>query len=301
MTNARAQSRTVLVARISVARPVAGLAPADEEHLRQDEELAFVQSVLAVAPGCQATRVTEDYLVAVFQDCDDAFNAAHSLQQICMEPGRSATLTHMRLLLDLHATPGEQQAQGEAMDADSLRQEQLIRQLPPDWIFATAAVIEGLSAAHACRFHSCEQAEIEDVDVSGLYRAVCHEDATTRLAMPALAQEVRAEKRSLSLRWRKNTMTLGEDTAVLTLGRGEQNDITIESDLASRVHARLGFQQTNFILTDQSTNGTFVQIDDAAEVFLHHEQIVLRGRGVISLGRRITSGRGKLIYFSLNA
>jgi len=34
---------------------------------------------------------------------------------------------------------------------------------------------------------------------------------------------------------------------------------------------------------------------------LHHEQIVLRGSGVISLGRQISHGRGKLIYFSMGS
>ena len=103
----------------------------------------------------------------------------------------------------------------------------------------------------------------------------------------------------MSLRWRDNTMTLLPESPSLTIGRGDQSDIQIESELASRNHARLGFQQTNFILTDQSTNGTFVQIDNDDEVYLHHEQIVLRGRGVISLGRHIRAGKGKLIYFKL--
>ena len=85
----------------------------------------------------------------------------------------------------------------------------------------------------------------------------------------------------------------------LTIGRGDRSDIQIESELVSRIHARLGFQQTNFVLTDQSTNGTFVQIDEDEEVYLHHEQIVLRGRGVIGLGRHIRAGKGKLIYFKL--
>jgi hypothetical protein len=290
----------VLLVRISMARPVAGLAPADGEQLRLAEELAFVQSLLAVAAGCRSTQVVDDYLVALFQGCDDAFEAALALHKICSEPGRSATLSHLRLLLDrLSVAAGPADATLPAMDSD--RQAALIRQLPPDWVFATETVASELSPMLRCKFHPCEQDALDEVDVRGLYRALCHEDATTRIAMPVFSEDDRSACRSLCLRWRKNTLTLDPDSPQLTLGRGEVTDIKIESDLASRIHARLGFQQTNFILTDQSTNGTFVQIDDAAEVFLHHEQIVLRGHGVISLGRRISSGRGKLIYFSVNA
>lgn len=300
VTDANADCRTALLVRISVPRPVAGLAPADGEQLRLNEELGFVQSLLAVAGGCRSTRVVDDYLVALFQDCDEAFNAARALQQTCSEPGRSATLTHLRILLDQLTLAGDA-TDAPAPAVDSERQAELIRQLPPDWVFATGAVTRRLSGTLRSKFHPCGQDTLDEVDVGGLYRAICHEDATTRIAMPVLAQDDHSACHSLCLRWRKNTITLERDGPQLTLGRGETTDIRIESELASRIHARLAFQETNFILTDQSTNGTFVQIDDAAEVFLRHEQIVLRGRGVISLGRRISSGRGKLIYFSVNA
>jgi hypothetical protein len=299
--DANTDAQTVLVVKISVHRPVAGLTQADDEALRLTEELGFVQSLLAVSAGCRATRMIDDYLVACFQDCDEAFNAARALQQTCTEPGRSATLSHLRMLLDRQALTAHA-GDSQALTVDSEWRAQLIRRLPPDWVFATGAVARQLSATLRCRFHPCGPDTLDEVDdVSDLHRAMCHEDATTRIAMPVLDRDEHSASRTLCLRWRKNTLTLEQDSPQLTLGRGEQTDIKIESELASRIHARLGFQQTNFILADQSTNGTFVQIDDAPEVFLHHDQIVLRGRGVISLGRRISSGRGKLIYFSLNA
>jgi hypothetical protein len=139
----------------------------------------------------------------------------------------------------------------------------------------------------------------DEPNTSELYQASCYDDATTLISLPSLKQEITTGSRTLHLRWRENTITLEPDSPSLTLGRGDQSDIQIESQLASRTHARLSFQQTNFILTDQSSNGTFVQIDDDEEVYLHYEQIVLRGSGMISLGRRVRGGRGKLIYFKV--
>ena len=179
--------------------------------------------------------------------------------------------------------------------------ERLLKQVPPGQIFATKAITEQLGEHSRARFRLYEQ-EAAGADAGEpLRQVICNEETITRIAIPARHQGRNGTARSLCLRWRDHTLTLVPENQSLTIGRGDQSDIQIESELASRIHARLGFQQTNFILTDQSTNGTFVQIDDDEEVYLHHEQIVLRGSGVISLGRRIRVGGGKLIYFKLTA
>jgi FHA domain len=292
-------AETVLVVRLSAPKAVAGLAPADEQQLRLDEELAFIQSLLAQSGECRTSLISGEELFALFRNGDAAFAMAGALQQTCSEPGRSPTLAHLRLLLD-QAEPDEDHKPA-SFPADSERRSELIRQLPPHWVFATRAVTRRLKETFRIKFRPCDESTDDDVDAAGLYRAVFHEDATTRIAMPNLAVQPVAEKRQLSLRWRKHTVTLRHDSPSLTLGRSEQADVQIESELASRIHASVGFQNTNFILADQSTNGTFVQIEDTAEVCLHHEQIVLRGSGVISLGRQISHGRGKLIYFSMGS
>jgi hypothetical protein len=300
MGDADTTAETLLVVRISSPKSVAGLASADEQQFRLDEELAFIQSVLVETGSCQASQVSGEELFALFPSGDAAFAAAGALQQTCSEPGRSPTLAHLRLLLDHPGAASEAPHPAARLPVDNERHSQLIRQLPPDWVFATGTVTRRLKEAFRVKFHPCEEAAEDEVDAAGLYRAIIHEDATTRIATPGLArQAAELTTRSLSLRWRKHTITLRQDSPSLTLGRSEQADVQIESELASRIHACVGFQQTNFMLADQSTNGTFVQIEDTAEVCLHHEQIVLRGSGVISLGRQISHGRGKLIYFSM--
>jgi len=301
MGDADTTAETLLVVRISAPKPVAGLASADEQQFRLDEELAFIQSLLAEAGECRASRVSGDELFALFPSGDAAFVAAGALQQTCSEPGRSPTLAHLRLLLDQPGPAGDGKPAAAYLPDENERQSQLIRQLPPDWVFATSAVTRGLREAFRVKFRPCDAGAEDEVDAAGLYRAIVHEDATTRIASPGLARQTAGLSRSLCLRWRKHTITLRQDGPSLTLGRSEQADVQIESELASRIHACIGYQQTNFMLADQSTNGTFVQIEDTAEVCLHHEQIVLRGSGVISLGRQISHGRGKLIYFSMNA
>ena len=298
MLDANSAYQTVLLIRLGRPDALASSAAALPQA-RLEEQLAFVEAALLDCGLCRGTRISNNALIGLFPTADSAFGTACSVQQACREHGHGSALADVRILLD-------QQAVDLAGDvapstAGRVRElaEQLLKQVPPGQIFATRTICGHLSELSHARFRLYEQDTAGAATDEQLCQVICNEETITRIAIPTQYQESTSTTRSLNLRWRDNTMTLIPESPSLTIGRGDQSDIQIESELASRNHARLGFQQTNFILTDQSTNGTFVQIDNDDEVFLHHEQIVLRSRGVISLGRHIRAGRGKLIYFKL--
>jgi adenylate cyclase len=72
---------------------------------------------------------------------------------------------------------------------------------------------------------------------------------------------------------------------IIRIGRGEENDIVVPDNLASRLHARLELRKGKVVLIDQSLNGTYVRIEGEQEIHLRRDEHVLRGRGAISLGR----------------
>jgi hypothetical protein len=298
MFDANSAYQTVLLIRL--ATPDAPASSADALPQAQlEEQLAFVEAALLDCGLCRGTRTSNNALIGLFPTADSAFGAACSVQQACREHGHGSALADVRILLDRQA--GDLAGDIAPSTAGRVRElaEQLMKQVPPGQIFATKTICGHLSELSQARFRLYEQDTAGTATDEQLCQVVCNEETVTRIAIPTQYQESTSTTRSLNLRWRDNTMTLIPESPSLTIGRGDQSDIQIESELASRNHARLGFQQTNFILTDQSTNGTFVQIDNDDEVFLHHEQIVLRSRGVICLGRHIRAGRGKLIYFKL--
>jgi adenylate cyclase len=69
------------------------------------------------------------------------------------------------------------------------------------------------------------------------------------------------------------------------LGRNPRSDLTIDAKFASRNHAHIELSQGKFILTDSSTNGTYVHMRDGRRVFLRRESFPLYGEGMISLGQ----------------
>lgn len=88
------------------------------------------------------------------------------------------------------------------------------------------------------------------------------------------------------------------------LGRGEQCNLRVYSEAASRIHAILRCRGGRLILADRSTNGTFVRTGagkraaDNSELFFHHDEWVTTCCGVVSLGKPLSSQDVVLIHFS---
>jgi adenylate cyclase len=297
MMDANNAYQTVLLIRlgttVTTESSIAGLSQA-----QLDEQMAFIEAELKDCGLCRRTRISNNVLIGLFPTADSAFGVACSVQQACRDRGHDSAPVDVRILLDRLAGNFVDDAAPSPVGEVRGLAGQLMKQVPPGQILATRTISGHLGELSRARFRLYEQdAAVADAGEQ-LFQVICNEETITRIAIPTQYQE-RPTTRSLNLRWRDNTMTLVPESSSVSIGRGDQSDIQIKSELASRNHASLGFQKTNFILTDQSTNGTFVEIDDDEEVYLHHEQIVLRGTGVISLGRHIRAGRGKLIYFKL--
>jgi hypothetical protein len=101
------------------------------------------------------------------------------------------------------------------------------------------------------------------------------------------------------LRFDRQEFRLDKDFPCLMFGRGAQCDLVIESEHVSRCHARVEYRRGKYVLVDQSTNGTFVTLDDGREIYLRREEMTLWGDGVISIGTLgDREGRSKIYFFS---
>jgi len=89
----------------------------------------------------------------------------------------------------------------------------------------------------------------------------------------------------LKISYGGESFTVGPAQEVL-LGRDKGNDIIIESTRASRVHARIFGRDGNFVIADQSSNGTFLLIDgNSREMLLRREEAVMGERGWVGVGK----------------
>jgi adenylate cyclase len=111
---------------------------------------------------------------------------------------------------------------------------------------------------------------------------------------------------TLTLIYRANIFVVNRARPVLQMGRDDSNDIVVASLFASRLHARVELRDGQFVLTDLSSNGTFLlagEEDDAesAEVRLRQEEAVLRGRGWLGMGKSAARHGDHSVRFSVQA
>lgn len=83
------------------------------------------------------------------------------------------------------------------------------------------------------------------------------------------------------------------------MGRDDACDIPVKGYFASRLHSNIELRFGKFILADQSTNGTYVRFSDGSVQHITREEVILHGRGYISLGQSLEEGHDDLIEFAV--
>jgi hypothetical protein len=116
------------------------------------------------------------------------------------------------------------------------------------------------------------------------------------------ADFARAVQMSLKLIYRGNIVLLNRTRTTAQLGRDDGNDIVVASLFASRIHARVTSRDGHFVITDLSSNGTFLLVDErSSEVHLRREEAVLGERGWIGLGKNATRHGDHSVRYMLQA
>lgn len=93
-----------------------------------------------------------------------------------------------------------------------------------------------------------------------------------------------------------DTKVLSQNDMPITIGRGAKASVPVNAPLASRIHAKIDFNRGKFVLVDQSTNGTYVQLSDGKEVFLRREELPLSSAGSIALGEKVEVSQSPISF-----
>ena len=110
--------------------------------------------------------------------------------------------------------------------------------------------------------------------------------------------ELFSNQQRLYLTYHEKIKEVRSDDDGISMGRSANSDLLVPSELASRKHIRIVYRKGKFVVSDHSTNGTFIKSQNGKEVYIHGEDYPLTGSGFISLGESTALDNDHLIYFS---
>lgn len=102
----------------------------------------------------------------------------------------------------------------------------------------------------------------------------------------------------LRLRYGDDMVILDKRNTVVSMGRDADCDVVIHDRRASRRHVEIEWREDNrFILSDMSTNGTYVTIKGQPEIHLRKEECVIHGTGVICFAASANTPQADRVEF----
>ncbi len=227
-----------------------------------------------------------DEVMSTFPTADDALNAAAQMQRaISTHADLHVEGQPVALRIGCHFGPVVLESR-DVFGATVHTANRMTSQAKAGQIITTAATVERLSPEWRA---SVRQIDVATLKGQGnevtLYEVLWQpEDVTSML--PAIALGDRNGRRArLMLRLNDQEYVLDELRSNVAIGRADENDLVVRGNLISRIHARIEINRNKFLLTDQSTNGTFVQSATGEESFVRRDSMQIKGEGMIGLGK----------------
>ena len=244
--------------------------------------------------GGRVLRTVGDSVLASFDDSDAAFLGARAIQRAHLDIPLSVRIGfHTGSVI-----PDGGDVYGQAVNI-AARVAAFAR---VDEIVATSEAVDQLSSAHRALASSVDKIDIRGTpELVAVHRLQWQEQPTavTRLASREDYEQAQDHDLQLRISHAQTVIHAGAARTDVTLGRASTNDIAVANDEASRHHAKIQYRYGQFLLLDESTNGTFVQKDSLAPFLVWRDSIVLDGAGVICLGAMPDQDHAELIGFEL--
>jgi class 3 adenylate cyclase len=117
------------------------------------------------------------------------------------------------------------------------------------------------------------------------------------LTVTAPASSSANAPKTLDLVHADQRFVLTPDQTGFSVGRDSSSNLVVSWPSVSRRHAVFDFIRGRFVLSDTSSNGTYVVLQDDQVVFLRRESLPLWGRGRIALGAPLDAGTGHSIDY----
>ncbi|MCB1623625.1 MAG: adenylate/guanylate cyclase domain-containing protein [Pseudomonadales bacterium] len=228
-----------------------------------------------------------DEVMATFPTANDALNAAAQMQKaVSTSTALEIEGQPVAIRIGCHAGPVVLENR-DVFGTTVHTANRMTSQAKAGQIVTTHAMVELLSPEWRAATRQIDIATLKGQGAEVLLFEVMWQTDDITSMLPSVALAARESRKALRIRLACDgrEVLLDEQRQHVTIGRADDNDLVIRGNLISRLHARVEISRNKFVVTDQSTNGTFVRTVDGEEAFVRRDSMQIKGEGLIGLGK----------------
>jgi len=250
--------------------------------------------------GGSVIKTMGDEVMATFPSADDAMNAATQMQKVITnKPAMGTDDTRVAIRIGCHfghVVVEDRDIFGAAVHTAN----RMTSQAKAGQIITTEVTVEQLSGDWKSLVRQIGVTTLRgQSDEVALFEVLWQPEEATSIMPEIDWNRDKPKVGQLTLQFQGREIVMPDGGAKgLTLGRGDDNDVTVKGNLISRLHARIELNRSRFMLIDESTNGTFILREDGEEIYVRRDSAELSGSGVIGLGRVAAPGTPLAIEFT---
>lgn len=245
-------------------------------HKMVKDCLVLMRQMVEQARG-DLLRTVGDAVLASFEDCDSAFEAAEAIH-IAM----SSQILSVRV--GFHwgdVIPDQGDVYGNTVNIAA----RVADLATVGEIMTTGEVVQRLSPDNKTKAQLLNRSMLKGLARPlDFYRLHWRKEETEQVTRAYTIPILNNDEYVLLLTSGDQQITLTNNGESVSIGRGDNNSIQTSHNAASRVHATVERKSGKFVLTDCSTNGTYVSKNGGPPVYVHRDVITLDGIGVITMG-----------------
>ena len=271
------QALTVLFADLSGSTRLYQVQGDVKAHQSVSQSLLCMRTVIE-RHGGKVLRTVGDAVLASFEDTDAACESAVDIQR-----------EHASLKLPVrvgfhfgHVIPDAGDVYGNAVNLAS----RIAEYAEASEICTTEEAVARLSVKHRTNTHFLDKVRFKGVAPE---RSVYRVNWRTDSAQTAIVTAVKGAQRPLSTQVLElsvggRKLSISARNPLLSFGRSVDNDVVLDSESASRHHASIELVKGRFMLSDFSTNGTYILKEGAVPEFVRRDSVSLEQFGNIGFG-----------------
>jgi len=232
-----------------------------------------------------------DEVMSTFETADEAMGAAVMMQTRISVEGRKKDGIPVSIRIGCHYGPVVEE-QNDIFGAAVHTANRMTSQAKSSQIVISGFTVEQMSPELRNQTRQIDLATVRGrMDEVALFELVWQPDEATSM-LPMMDWQNKERKASkLLLNFKDSTVEVSDRK------KADDNDLVVKGNLISRIHAKIEMRRGEFLIIDQSTNGTFVQDIQGNEDFVRRDSTELGAEGTIGLGRIEEPGSPLAIYF----